>query len=237
MGGEKAKGDRSGQGKPGLELPSLRSMDAERSPKAVLRRALQNVFFRYAVGVVLVIAAFGLRKVLQPVTGTGAPFVLFFGAVAVTSLWAGPGPGVCATLLSIPLGAYSFVVRAGYPPSQAALQAALFSFDGLIVAYLSFLMIRARRAAESTGRGVPRDRSDHEVVDARRAAEILKGPPHEPRREGLSDLGCDGDLPNRFVQARGRPVSAVGRRHRSSDSRRRVGTPSWTRSCPRGSSP
>ena len=126
-------------------------MDAKRSPKAVLRRAFENVFVRYAFGVVMVAVAFGLRKLLEPVTGTGAPFVLFFGAVVVTSLWAGPWPGVCATLLSALLGAYSFVVRAGYPPSQAAFQAALFSIDGLVVAYLSFLMIRARRAAESTG--------------------------------------------------------------------------------------
>ncbi len=35
--------------------------------------------------------------------------------------------------------------------SQAAFQAALFAVDGLIVVYLSFLMTRARRAAESTG--------------------------------------------------------------------------------------
>jgi len=125
-------------------------MDARRSPKAALRRAFENVPIRYAFAVVMVAVAFGLRKILEPVTGTGAPFVLFFAAVVVTSLWAGPWPGVCATLLSAPLGAYGFVVRAGYPPSQAAFQTALFSIDGLVVAYLSFLMIRARRAAEST---------------------------------------------------------------------------------------
>jgi hypothetical protein len=32
-------------------------------------------------------------------------------------------------------------------------------------------------------------------------AEILKGPPHEPRREDLSDLGLFRDLPDRLVQA------------------------------------
>jgi PAS domain S-box-containing protein len=148
---EKANGERPGEGKPGPKVSPLHSMNAERSPRAVLRRAFENVLVRYAFGVVMVAVAFGLRKLLEPVTGTGAPFVLFFGAVVVTSLLAGPWPGVCVTLLSAPLGAYSFVFRAGYPPSQAAFQAALFSIDGLIVAYLSFLMIRARRAAESTG--------------------------------------------------------------------------------------
>ena len=46
---------------------------------------------RHAFAVALVIAAFGLRKLLEPVTGTGAPFVLFFGAVF----------GVIGTLLAL----------------------------------------------------------------------------------------------------------------------------------------
>ena len=36
----------------------------------------------------------GIKKALEPVTGTGAPFVLFFGAVLATSIWAGSAPGV-----------------------------------------------------------------------------------------------------------------------------------------------
>jgi PAS domain S-box-containing protein len=132
------------------QLP-VHSMGSKRSPKAVSRWSFDNVVVRYAFAVLIVATAFGLRKVLEPVTGTGAPFVVFFAAVVITSLWAGPWPGVCATLLSAPLGAYSFVVRAGYPPSQAALQATLFTVDGLVVAYLASLMIRARRAAESSG--------------------------------------------------------------------------------------
>jgi PAS domain S-box-containing protein len=123
---------------------------ATSGPKAALGRAFGSAFVRYAFSVIIVAAAFGLKKLLEPLTGTGAPFVLFFAAVAVTSLVAGLGPGVCATLLSLPLGAYLFVMRAGYLASQAAIQAALFAVDGLIIIYLSFLMTRARRAAEST---------------------------------------------------------------------------------------
>ena len=61
--------------------------------------------------------------------------MLFFAAVTVTAIFAGPAPGICATLLSIPMGAYIFVVRAGYPISEAASQAALFAVDGLVVVY------------------------------------------------------------------------------------------------------
>jgi PAS domain S-box-containing protein len=105
---------------------------------------------RYALALVTVAAAFAVKKLLEPVTGTGAPFVLFFGAVVFISVWAGPGPGVCATLLSIPLGAHVFVVRAGYSPSQALTQGALFAIDGLVVVYLSFVMVRARQRAETS---------------------------------------------------------------------------------------
>src|SRR5881394_813853 len=107
-----------------------------------------RVVLRYAFAVAMVVVGFGLRKLLEPVTGTDAPFFLFFAAVVVTSLWAGAGPGICATLLSLPLAAYGFVVRAGFTHSQALAQAALFTVDGLIVVYLSFRTTRTRRAAE-----------------------------------------------------------------------------------------
>jgi PAS domain-containing protein len=95
-----------------------------------------------------VAAAFALRILLIPVTGTGAPFVLFFAAVLVTNLFAGVGPGICAVLLSMPLGVYTFVVPAGYPISQAVFQSLLFGVDGSIVVYLTFLMRKGRKAAE-----------------------------------------------------------------------------------------
>ena len=110
----------------------------------------RRLVYRYALAVALVGAAFGIKMLLEPITGTGAPFVLFFGAVVAASLWAGPGPGVCAALLSIPLGAYGFVVRAGFTVPQAATQAALFAADGFIIVYLSVVVTRARRAAEAS---------------------------------------------------------------------------------------
>ena len=113
----------------------------------------RRLVLRYALAVALVGAAFGIRILLRPITGTGAPFVLFFGAVVAASLWAGPGPGICATLLSIPLGAYEFVMRAGFSVPQAATQAALFAVDGGIIVYLSLVVTRARRAAETSEAG------------------------------------------------------------------------------------
>src|SRR5262245_58673502 len=84
---------------------------------------------RYLFGIAAVAITFGLRIWLLPLTETGAPFVLFFAAVLVTSLFAGVGPGVCAVVLSLPLAAYAFVVRAGYSLFQAAFESLLFAID------------------------------------------------------------------------------------------------------------
>jgi PAS domain S-box-containing protein len=128
----------------------------------------QNTIFRYLFAIAAVASVFGLRIWLIPFTGTGAPFVLFFAAVLVTSLLAGVGPGICAVLLSIPLAAYTFVVGAGYPVFQAAFQSLLFSVDGIVVVYLTFLMKR-HQGAEHANRQLRGALADEQM--ARRQAE------------------------------------------------------------------
>src|SRR4051812_14563568 len=82
----------------------------------------RNTVFRYLFGIVAVAIAFALRTWLAPLIGAGGSFLLFFAAVLVTSLLAGMGPGVCAALVSMPLGAYMFAVRGGYPLTEAVSQ-------------------------------------------------------------------------------------------------------------------
>jgi PAS domain S-box-containing protein len=107
-----------------------------------------NTFVRYLFAILLVAITFALRLWLSPLTGIGAPFVLFFAAVLVISAAAGIGPGICAIVLSAPLDAYMFAARAGYPPFQAAGQGLLFAVDGSIAIYLTFLMKKKRQAAQ-----------------------------------------------------------------------------------------
>ncbi len=116
--------------------------------EARVGKLFHNTFVRYLFAVAAVASAFAIRLWLIPFTGTGAPFVLFFAAVLVTSLAAGTGPGMCAIVLSVPLAAYTFVTRAGYPPFQAAFQGLLFAVDGIVVVYLAFLMEKGRQAAQ-----------------------------------------------------------------------------------------
>jgi PAS domain S-box-containing protein len=113
------------------------------------RNLFGHAILPYAFAVGTVAAAFGLRKLLEPATGAGAPYVLFFGAVLMSSFLAGHRAGILATILSTLLGAHEFVVRAGAAPSQAAYQATLFTVDCAILVYLSALTSRARRASES----------------------------------------------------------------------------------------
>src|SRR5262245_46250707 len=112
----------------------------------------QNTIFRYLFAIAMVGSMFALRISLIPFTGTGAPFVLFFGAVLVTSLFAGVRPGICAVLLSIPLGAYTFVMPAGYSIVQASFQSLLFAVDWIVVVYLTFLTKKGSRSFQNANR-------------------------------------------------------------------------------------
>jgi PAS domain S-box-containing protein len=103
---------------------------------------------RYLVAFGAVVAALALRILLTPLTGRGAPFVLFFAAVLVTSLYVGAGPGLVALVISLPVAAYVFVVRAGYPVHEAAFQALLYLIDGLIIVYITHLTTRRRRTLD-----------------------------------------------------------------------------------------
>src|SRR4029453_12379386 len=116
--------------------------------EARVETLFHNTFVRYLFAIATVASTFALGVWLIPFTGTGAPFVLFFAAVLVTSLIAGIGPGICAIVLSAPLAAYTFVTRAGDAPFQAALQGLLFAVDGMVVVSVAFLMKKDRRAAQ-----------------------------------------------------------------------------------------
>jgi two-component system sensor kinase FixL len=116
--------------------------------EARVETLFHNTFVRYLFAIATVTSTFALGVWLIPFTGTGAPFVLFFAAILLTSLAAGIGPGICAIVLSAPLAAYTFVTRAGDPPFQAAVQGLLFAVDGIVVVYLAFRMRKEHQAAQ-----------------------------------------------------------------------------------------
>src|SRR4030095_5237753 len=112
----------------------------------------QNTIVRYLFGIAAIVITFALRIWFIPMPTTGAPFVLFFTAVLATSLIAGAGPGFCAVVLSLPLAGYTFVVRGGYPLFEAAFESLLFTMDGIVVVFMTFLMKKGRQAVQEANR-------------------------------------------------------------------------------------
>lgn len=128
---------------------------------------------RYLFALVAVAAAVALRILVSPLTGTGAPFVIFFAATLVTSLFLGTGPGLLVLVISLPLAAYLFVVRAGYPVSQAAFQALLYAVDGVIILYLTALTNRRRRTLDAANRELRR-LSDEAARSESRTRDVIE---------------------------------------------------------------
>jgi PAS domain S-box-containing protein len=128
---------------------------------------IRSAFGRYAFGIAAVAVALGLRFLLMPWTGKGAPFVLFFGATLITSLVAGVGPAILSLTLSLPVAATEFVLRAGYPVSQAVAQSCLYAFDGFIIVYLTNLVSRRRKALQEANRELERASEERERAFAR----------------------------------------------------------------------
>jgi PAS domain S-box-containing protein len=116
--------------------------------RRLVDRAFAHAATRYTFGLAMVASAFGLRLLLSPWTGKGAPFVLFFGATLVTSLLAGVGPGLMVLILSLPIAAITFAIPAGATGNQAAFQSLLYAVDGAIIIRLTQLVQVARRRLE-----------------------------------------------------------------------------------------
>ena len=102
--------------------------------------------YRYAVPVILVAIAAGLRLALDPLLAGKAPSVFFIFAILVSARYGGRGPGLAATALSVLAGAFLFVEpRFSFLAGSTgdALNLALFTVVG---ASISFLCGQLRRA-------------------------------------------------------------------------------------------
>lgn len=174
------------------EQPSRLSWRAQRS--------FRHAAFRYLFGIAMAASALGLRLLLSPWTGKGAPFVLFFGALLVTSLVAGLGPGLLVLLVSLPLATVAFAIPAGASITQAGFQALLYGIDGLIILELTHLTQQARR------------RLQHANRDLGEAAARLQD--SETRTRQIVELAPDAyfqaDLQGRFVDVNQAACTLLG---------------------------
>ena len=166
---------------------------------------------RYSFALVTVAAVLALRILLFRSIGTGAAFGLLFGATLVTSLVAGSGPGLVAIAISLPLAAYLYVVRAGYPVSEAAFQTMVYGIDGLIIVYLTFLMNKRRQLFNEANRERRRV-SEEATSELRRVSE--EAARSEARTRQVIELAPDAyfvaDLDARYTDVNAAACKLLG---------------------------
>jgi PAS domain S-box-containing protein len=68
--------------------------------------------------------------------------------------------------ISLPIAAYAFVVRAGYPVDEAVFQALLYAVDGLIVVYITHLTTQRRRTLDQANAELQRLSTEAERASA-----------------------------------------------------------------------
>ena len=124
----------------------------------------------YLIALAAIAVAALLRLALTPLTGLGAPWVVFFTAIVLVALYVGRGPALLATALGAVVAVVMFVLPAGYSVSQASVQAVLWMVDGLILIHLATLITRGR--AETMAAGAALQRSEERLRLATDAAHI-----------------------------------------------------------------
>ena len=134
--------------KPTVNVPGHFRMPTETAPAALslgmkLLRAL-------CLGSVLSLLAAAIRIALQPLTGTGAPFLVFFGAVLLASILGGALAGATTSMMGGALAVYLFVPATGYRVFEIFGQYILFVAEGASVAWVTHGFFSSRKAAQRT---------------------------------------------------------------------------------------
>jgi PAS domain S-box-containing protein len=102
---------------------------------------------RYAVAVMITVAAVALRHALVPALGTGFSFLLAFPAAVLSAWYGGLGPGLLSTALSVAGAAVMLDpdLALREPPSYTRL--VIFSVSGVLISLLSESLQQATRRA------------------------------------------------------------------------------------------
>ncbi|HEX8202182.1 MAG TPA: DUF4118 domain-containing protein, partial [Isosphaeraceae bacterium] len=172
---------------------------------------------RYAGAVACIGAATLARWWLDPVLGSGTPYITFFVAVAAASWYGGLGPGLLALGLGAAAAAYLFLAPRGsilVAGSANLLGLTLYLGTGLIIVLAAEAQRAARRRAEASAqearRALAAERAQREqldttlrsigdaviVTDANGRVTLLN-----PVARRLTGWGAD--------EARGRPLAEV----------------------------
>ena len=111
----------------------------------------RQIFLKYAVAILAVIACLELRLLLTPFLGVNVPFITFFFAVMVAAWYGGFGPGILAALVSTVVADHFFIAPVGSFSFNSANVVALsiFVLEAIGISLLSEALHRAKQAAEA----------------------------------------------------------------------------------------
>jgi signal transduction histidine kinase len=110
-------------------------------------------WLRYAVAVISVAVALGLKLLLVPILSEDEPFLLFFAAILVTAVFGGLGPGLLATTIASLIDNYFFVepyFQFGFSRTDQQGRLVLFIVEGVFISIICARLQAARRRAESS---------------------------------------------------------------------------------------
>ena len=109
---------------------------------------LRRIRSRYVLAILVVLLAAGVRVLFLGALGTRVPYVTFFPAVMLASLYGGVGPGLLATCLS---ALCAFLIQVGGHSYSMDLQdwlaLAVFTASGALVCWVSRTLHRAQTKA------------------------------------------------------------------------------------------
>lgn len=113
----------------------------------------RSAAFRYALAVVAIAIALGLKLVLQPMLKDPTPFLLFFAAVLVSAAFGGLGPGLLATGLAAVLNNYFFIAPFGHlglGPTEEQWRLVLFVSEGTFISVICARLRAAHQRVEDS---------------------------------------------------------------------------------------
>lgn len=126
-------------------------------------------YFRYGVALLFVVAALGLRWVLQPWLGERVPFLTFFPAAALLAWYAGAGPAALAVGAGL-IGVDYLFAREGVPLAADPVTAFLLQLFYLVItAVMIWLAVLARRRTEAAEGAAEVSRRAVEALELTRA--------------------------------------------------------------------
>ncbi|RZI75998.1 MAG: HAMP domain-containing histidine kinase [Variovorax sp.] len=119
----------------------------------------------YAIAFAAVMAALGLRFLMNPLLGQQGPYLILSLAIVVAAFYGGFGPALFATVLSVSIGTYLFI---GSGPGQDVLQpqnisrTVLFLLIGLSIAVIGG---RLRTSRQDLAQSVRQLRASNRIKD------------------------------------------------------------------------